>query len=289
MDDLRKIKLLLRTHLNNLQVSSGADTDERIMNDALAVMEQSKKARPASAGLNVRRMIMKSPITKLAAAAAIIIAVLIGLTQFGGSGVVWAEVAKKVDQAPTYVCRLNFAASTPGQETVELTAKKYVSSEHGQREDTYFKDGELYKYTYFIPEEKVEIDLMPAEKKYRRKPLTEKELEVRQVEDVRGVIKELLSGKHKKLGRDSIDGIEAEGIEIDDPNLIKYTSSFEVESMGVQLWVDTETYLPVLLKAEMRGSKGEKAMLKADNFQWNVQLEPSIFEPNIPDDYTLED
>ena len=91
--------------------------------------------------------------------------------------------------------------------------------------------------------------------------------------------------EHKKLGRDRIDGMDVEGIEVYDPNLC--TASFTVASLTAQLWVDVETSLPVLLKAEIKGTKREKAILTAEKFQWNVKLDPSVFEPNIPEDYTM--
>jgi len=56
--------------------------------------------------LSIRRIIMKSPITKLAAAAVIIIAVLIGINQFGGSiggaSVAWADVAERFESVPFF-------------------------------------------------------------------------------------------------------------------------------------------------------------------------------------------
>ena len=59
------------------------------------------KEAPASPGPPmIRRIIMKSPITKLAAAAVIIIAVVISFNQFVGTttNVAWAEVASRFTQ-----------------------------------------------------------------------------------------------------------------------------------------------------------------------------------------------
>jgi outer membrane lipoprotein-sorting protein len=42
-----------------------------------------------------------------------------------------------------------------------------------------------------------------------------------------------------------------------------------------------------LLRAEITGTQGEKAILTAEKFQWNVELDESEFVPNIPADYTL--
>jgi len=269
----------------------GTDFEEWKQRYPEAVEMLTSRARLKDSTINrphsIRIMITKSPITKLAAAAVIIIMLLVGLNQFGGSidgaSVAWGEVAEKVDEALTYICRVNFSASVPGEEKVELEGTVYASSEYGQKQDVY-KDGKLLKYTYFIPEQKVEYDVMPVEKRYRRKQLTEKELKVRQVrEDMRESIKELMSCKYKKLGRDTIDGKDVEGIEIHDPK--PFAVSFSIESAVAQLWVDVETYLPVLLKGEVNGTKGEKIALKAEKFQWDVELDASIFEPNIPTDY----
>ncbi len=54
--------------------------DERIINDALHVHEKSKKIQPAGLQPNIGRTIMKSPITKIAAAAVIIVAVALSIT-----------------------------------------------------------------------------------------------------------------------------------------------------------------------------------------------------------------
>ena len=50
---------------------------------------------------------MRSPITRAAVAAAVIVAVLIGITQLGGSpaGVAWGEVAQKIEASPGLIYR----------------------------------------------------------------------------------------------------------------------------------------------------------------------------------------
>ena len=68
-------------------------------------MLTSRAARGPSASkspLSIRKIIMKSPITKLAAAAVIVIAVFIGIEQFdtNSSSVVWADVAERFESVP---------------------------------------------------------------------------------------------------------------------------------------------------------------------------------------------
>ena len=90
-----------KPYLENIEVSADAEMDGRILGDALAAMEESKKASPALSEPSIRRTIMKSPITKLAAAAVIIIAVLLGVKFAGGpdvANVAWGEVTSRVAQ-----------------------------------------------------------------------------------------------------------------------------------------------------------------------------------------------
>ena len=268
----------------DLNFAAGADLHDRMLDDVLNAQDKSRKAYSAAAWPNLRRQIMKSPMIKCTAAATIAVAILIAVSQIDGSNVAWAKVAQEIDQALTYTCRVHLGDYTNEEEPVHIEAVVYGSTEHGQKQDVSM-NGKLLKHTYFLPAEKVEIDVMPAEKRYRRKPLTDEDIKKRGGGDMRSTLKKCMAYEHKSLGRDTIDGKDVEGIEVYDPNLC--TASFTVDSLTAQLWVDVKTSLPVFLRAEIMGNKGEKAILKAEKFQWNVELEESLFEPNIPEDYTL--
>ena len=69
-----------KSYLENIEMSADAEMDGRILDDAVAAMEESKKTNPALAGPNIRRIIMRSKITKLAAAAVIIVGVALSIT-----------------------------------------------------------------------------------------------------------------------------------------------------------------------------------------------------------------
>ena len=68
-----------KSYLENIEVSADAEMDGRILGDALTAMEKSKKTAPALAGPNIWRTIMKNRITKLAAAAVIVGAVMLSI------------------------------------------------------------------------------------------------------------------------------------------------------------------------------------------------------------------
>ncbi|HIJ51600.1 MAG TPA: carboxypeptidase regulatory-like domain-containing protein [Planctomycetes bacterium] len=78
-------------------LKASAQMHERTLNDALEAQEKSRKTKSAKFEPNICRIIMKSPITKLAAAAVIIVAVLIGISTFNGT-TAWAKVIKALGE-----------------------------------------------------------------------------------------------------------------------------------------------------------------------------------------------
>ena len=236
---------------------------------------------------------MKSSITKFAAAAVIIIALLIGINQLDGSlemtGVAWGEVVKKVEQIESFIFQHQISiTSVPEGTTVQETeTTTYVSSEFGLRQDAYM-NGQVIGISYIPLEGTIITQVMPSEKKYRSVSTPEEHIRKthEQVNPV-GMIKEFMSFEHTELGREIIDGVEVEGIEVNDPGFLTIlTSAFE-SAVG-RLWVNVETNLPV--RTEIVGVSGDGSIevkIVAYDFDWEAEPGPSVFEPDIPDDYTL--
>lgn len=96
----------LKKLINQSHVRTSSQTDERILADAIDRMEELILQSSSRAGRNLWRIIMKSPITKLIAAAVIIIAVLLGVKFVGnpfGSNVTFAQVIQPILDAKTAV------------------------------------------------------------------------------------------------------------------------------------------------------------------------------------------
>ncbi|MHC4463283.1 MAG: hypothetical protein ACYS30_17900 [Planctomycetota bacterium] len=85
------------------EVKTTPELDMRIMNDALPAQAKSKKTKSAKLEPNIWRTIMKSKITKFAAATAIIIAVIAGLHYYRSpvnvTSVAWGELVERVEQS----------------------------------------------------------------------------------------------------------------------------------------------------------------------------------------------
>ncbi len=243
---------------------------------------------------DIRRIVMARPIMKLAVAAAVIIAVSLGIHFFTGQGpsvtcCAWAEIADRVEQIQAYICRTHITQSGgPLPEgTQDMEMETYASSEYGFRIDT-FTDGNLSMRMYMKPEEKLMVTVVPQAKQYMRMLMDDEQLDDwrRQSQDPRYMVTGFVSDEYAELGKDTIGGIEVKGIEMVNPQAFQGV----YDSFVGRLWVDVETELPVRMETEAEIVVGEEQIQQTmvmDGFEWHVDLGPEVFEPNIPDDYKL--
>lgn len=234
---------------------------------------------------------MKSPITKLAAAAAVIAAVTLGLFEFIGtgstSGVVWADVAKKVNASRGLIVRcVESISSNEGDYTI-----KYLSPTHS-RSDAY-KGGQLTRSFYSDFDTKTFTGIFHTRKHYLIDTFTgSAEGFLEKHEDwmnPRYLVETILSCKHTKLEQKTIEGVLCEGIETTDPAFLgPLPEPVDRLEAQLRLWVNVETQYPVLLESKISAEHNGEVMESEgimDQFQWDVELDPSLFEPNIPPDY----
>ncbi|MHC4457144.1 MAG: hypothetical protein ACYS0I_08635 [Planctomycetota bacterium] len=235
--------------------------------------------------------IMKSPITKLAAAVVIIIALMVGINQFGGSidgsGVAWGALVEKIESVENVVFHLTtnvkMQGLPPGQ-TPKTTAIGYYSSEHGSRVENYIND-KLSFTMYLNPKENIFVSVMADRKKFMK--VTDKSPdELKQIsekDDPRVMVRHMMSTEYEQLGLDKIKGIDVEGIECTDPRVM----GGMFEDATARLWVEIGTDFPVRIEIEGIAAGGQMEMsMVMDDFQWNVELAPALFVPDIPSDYT---
>jgi hypothetical protein len=270
---------------NNAGIDTNPKMDEAVLDKVLTAHEKTKSARTESI---LRRTIMKSPVTKFAAAAVIIIAVTLGLFEFRGNGngssVVWSQVLEKTEQIPALVYDMTVEIDQPGGENLVCQFRNYIARDYGTRADLYI-DGKLSKITYMLPNQKVGYRVYVDRKKYRRYELSDAEMaRGGDSDDPRTWLKNLLSGGgYTELERTEINGVVVEGVEYNGPDM-------GGEDCFMRVWVDVETQLPVQIIMEMLGKEGGQmrpCKYLMENFEWNASLDEKTFEPNIPDDYTL--
>ena len=277
-------KLIRDLHV--LEINTSAEMDQRILHDTLKVQQELKQTKLAGNQPDIWRIIMKSPITKLAAAAAIIIAVLIGINQLGGSAtsVAWSEVLEKAEQCPTVIFDMTVEITYSKDNKLQLQSENFMARNYGTKSNIYH-NGELNAVKYLQLTEKTVYQVSIDRKEYLRVDLSDQQVaQLRDQGDPRTWLKMILSGDYTKLDSTDINGLAVEGIEC---NWSEMTSD---ENGIIRLWVDVEKNLPVRIEVEKLGMDGGQMRPQKfimDNFRWDVELDESVFKPNIPEDYTL--
>jgi len=272
-------------------VDTRPEMDRTILHRVLAAHETANANDSTLNRSSIRSTIMKNPIMKLAIAAAIIVAVLIVIGQLGGSatGVAWGEVARKAESSGGVVVRVTETNSLSlGDDDYSI---KYFTPTHS-RTDSY-KNGRVVRTFHTDLEAMTLTALYHPHKHYISgsiSPAEEGFLE-RQEDwmNPRYLVQKFLSAEHRQLERKAIDGVMCEGLETSDPAIYGRLPG-PVSRLDVQmrLWVSTETQYPVQFEWKVNAEAEGQAVTSEgvmDQFQWDVELDPSLFEPNIPPDY----
>ena len=283
--------------IKKLRYQAGAKTHERILGNVLQALDTLEMQKPGAAAPNIRSIIMKSPITKLAAAAVIIIAVILGINHFIGpvnvTSVALADVLVRIEQAKTFAYKMTITVTgvmmpgTPAKEK-QTEATIIISSEYGMKMESTTVDANSGEQTiqqmYMIPNDGVMVMVMPGQKKYIRMEFSEDLLArmKKQNNDPRETVKQIMSCDYTELGRSKIDGIEVQGFETTDPRVMAGMA----QQVKIKLWVDAATWLPVRQEMDIQVSEQMQMHGVVYDYQWNIAVDPSEFQPVIPGDFT---
>ena len=291
LDMVRQV-IYCQTLITELKINPSAELDARVNSAIDKALAQRNQFDSADYKPGIWRIIMRSPITKLAMAAVVIITVGLAIHYFAGEGTqkccASAQIADKVAQIKTCVYNMHIQQSGGpiGQKGQQIESKVYMSSDYGQRIETYL-NGNVMQEVYVPADGNAMISVMPSEKKYMRMVLGNYQAKMKsQMQDPRDAITKFMTGPFKELGKDTINGVEVKGIEVNNPPAVRGVYN---NFIG-RTWVDVATEYPVRIEIEMEigtGADTIKMLMVMDGFEWGTELDPGIFEPNIPPDYTM--
>jgi hypothetical protein len=288
--------------IKKLQLKASADLDRRVHEDISRALTEPKKTKSALPEPNIWRIIMKSPITKLATAAVVFIACVIGLSVWRttGSGIALADVLAQIEKVKSVRWQWSYKVTGGGPNTYKpynemritwLTSQEYGSKSNWENVDPNGKWSQ-YVERYFLPQKKTWIFIYPTEKIYICQELEDAEVEQMQYNINAGnYLKDILQSKYESLGKSTMDGVEVAGFRITDPNdFFKLGENQQVDS---KIWVDVKTLLPVrydiLASAEVDKMVDRLIHhIVMHDFQWDVPVDAAEFEPPISDGYTFK-
>jgi len=236
--------------------------------------------------------IMRSKLPKLAAAAVIVIAVLIGLHISGDNNVAWAKVIENVERIMTVAYKMDmkmkgFPGVPQGESLdIDLDAKMEYDKGFFLAATTHAGKEVVETKSYVMFDQDAIVTVLPKQKKYIKMKLTGELLKEMKKEngDPRSTLRQMMEYEYTELGHDTIDGIRVEGIEVTDPAMLHGM----VDTLVARLWCDVKTDLPVLMTIKGTADNGAVVWdMTLRDYGWNVEIEPGLLEPNIPDDYEM--
>jgi len=252
--------------VRNGKTVAQSDLENGVMNQI--VREQNirlKAAAKATEALKTRRILMKSPMTKIAAAAVILIAVvLIGINPFGSS-VTWAQVIEPILNAKIVIFDMILGTDDTGVVSHEIVIGSRMRKTMSNMPNmTMIIDTDNAKLLGLDNDAKTAVyvditgDLGDRHRSY--------------IKFVRQIIHQLQDGQVEELGEQTIDGQKA----------ILFVGKGQNEE--VRIWADPETAHPIRIEAQI----GQEFSFTMKNFEFNAAIDESLVSMNVPEGFTLQ-
>jgi hypothetical protein len=133
---MKLINDIEETIRKKLNFAASAEMSERILTDVINAQEDTRKTKSALVGPNIRSIIMKSPITKLAAAAVIIIAAVLLIKILDKS----ATSAYGIEQTINALKNVRFLHLVQRSQSGEITDERWIELDSNGRQVRYRQD-----------------------------------------------------------------------------------------------------------------------------------------------------
>ena len=252
----------------DLDIDTNTTTDQIILDELFKAHEKSKEMQSALALPNIERIIMKSPITKLAAAAVIITAVLIGMHYFGSpiESVAWAEVVEQINNYTKYKCRQRIVREQgPEYPTMQV----YHLNLSQRRQEV--GDGSIHIID-LRGKDAITVELYPDQMKATVTKLIG--FGPRKDPHIIEMVKRFEQESTERLGTKKEDGKILHGFRHQPDKYNDFT-----------VWVDPQTKLPVEIELK-HPQAGQTIFL--DEFEFDFELDPLAFSTDVPDGYEVK-
>ncbi|MHC4151584.1 MAG: LolA family protein [Planctomycetota bacterium] len=242
-----KIKELIK----NLRYKPSTEAHNRILSNVLKALDENITTR--SAQPNIWRIIMKSKITKLAAAAVLIIAALVAITWFGPPDVAQVALADVIE--PILNARTASLDIILGSDENKNVIHDEVMGSRIRRTVSNIKHSDII------------IDLE------QQKLLTLDHSKKTAVYIELGGLDDLQDNPDFQVADMGVQEIEGQ-------NHIVFVAAGKNET--ITIWADPQTALPTRIE-----QKTPNLQIACDNMKFDVELDESLFSMEVPEDYKI--
>lgn len=258
----------IEKQVKKLRYEADTETHNRVLGNVMQAMDKSEKHKSGAQALNIRSTVMKNSITKLAAAAVIIFAILLFVSQFGGNGanVVYADIVEQLANARTMT--YSILTNTPVENMPTLRMEMAFKEPGCIRTTT--ADGYINIIDW---SQNRGISIWPTKKQYV--DFTASNLRHDPDNDTFEIVEKLRTLPYRAdevLGEKEIDGRALQGFRVT-----------KAESINI-VWIDPQTDQLARVEIEYPNAPGMNKIMT--NFQFNVELDDSLFSLSPPADFT---
>jgi hypothetical protein len=264
--ELQELKGLHDRLVTNGKALAQSNLEKDVMNQVIREQNVRLKATArATQALKIRRKIMRSPVTRIAAAAAVIIVAALGINSIMAPSVTWAQVIEPILNAKTIVFDLILGADDSGMAQHEI----FVGSRIRRTMSN------MPNMTMIIDTDNEKLLALDTAGKTAAYADISGDLGERHrsfIRFVRQIIGQLQDGQVEQLGEQLIDGQKAIG----------FTGKGQNEA--VTIWADPETALPIRIEAQI----GQEFSFIMKNFEFDADVDESLVSMDVPKGYTLD-
>jgi outer membrane lipoprotein-sorting protein len=254
--------------IKKLQYKASAETHDKVLNNVMQAVDKYEKQKTGARVPDIRSTIMKHPIIKLAAAAAIIIVIIAGVSQFGGNGanLVYAGVVEQLASARTMT--YSILTQTPVENMPNLRL------EMAFKEPGYMRTTTVDGYINIIDwSQNRGISIWPTERQYIDFKVSNLQHDPENNSFM--VVEKLRTLPYQAdevLGEKEIDGRVLQGFCVTKADMIN------------TVWIDPVTEQLVRVEIKYANAPGMNTIMT--DFQFNVELDDSMFSLSPPADFT---
>jgi hypothetical protein len=279
-DDIKRI-------FEQAVVETNPSKDEKILEKMTAAFNQTHKAQSERIEPNIWRIIMKSKITKLAAAAVIIAAVVIGINRFGidGSGKVFAAAIDSIKRARTFSCIESFEAAKKNGEKY-VFEQTWMFKEPDRERHVYLSvmyDKYIGQVTITHYGKRQQLELNPIDKTAILYDISSDYV----VNPNTGLVelRHLDTSLHDRLLEMSIGAVEDIGSTKLDGKTVRMFQS-RGENWTTTVWVEPRTNLPIQIQIEWPDK--HRSPVTYASIQIDGELDDNLFSLELPEGYQLK-
>ncbi|UCG46775.1 MAG: zf-HC2 domain-containing protein [Phycisphaerales bacterium] len=259
-----------------------SDLEEKVMNGI--IREQKRRLRAAEKagkGLALRRLITKSPISKLAAAAIIVVAAFVLVGPFFSPPPAFAKIVEPLLKARTAIFKMIVEADGlapkgaiegmfmhPGR--MRMTFK----FDQMPGESVHISDYEKGKLLVLTPHENKAVVL-----EMQNRPQTANMKEINLFAEIRDFIRRAREDQDesvKYLGKKQLDGVTTFCYRVTHPK------------REMTVWAHHKSLLPVRVEFSIPAIVGAGGTVVMTDIEFNVDLDEELFSTEPPEGYTLQ-